>query len=68
MIYIYEHKPNQTNTNTSSLTYKMDINRRPPSKIILVDNYLVRQDSVHHHTYSPPHKTFLDYVLCRTRF
>lgn len=46
----------------------MPINRRPPSRIIMVDNYLVRQDSIHNYTYSPPPKTFLDYILCRARF
>ena len=46
----------------------MPINRRPPSRIVMVDNYLVRQDSIHDNTYNFPRKTFLDYVLCRTRF
>lgn len=44
----------------------MPINRRPPSKIVMVDNYLVRQDAFEY--YSPPRKSFLDYILCRTRF
>ena len=40
------------------------MNRRPPSKIVIFDNYFVREDTI-----VTVHKkrTFLDYILCRNK-
>ena len=45
----------------------MPVNHRPPAKLVWEDNYLVRQDAFYY-TSPPPSRSFIDYILCRTRF